>query len=90
MANLNESLYSSPAAKIALRKHQKRIGIAEAVRKNAGKDAMTYEQKLATAVTLENTARQIKVLEGINAGGATQPASIGQYKRFSNRESAIA
>mgnify|MGYP004443872109 CR=1 FL=1 len=82
MASLNESLYSSPAAKRALKMYEKRIQIAESVRKEAGKSAMTYEQKLATAMTLSNTARQLKVMESLSAGGATQPSSIGQYKRF--------
>lgn len=82
MASLNESLYSTPAAKRALNIHAKRIAIAESVRKEAGKSAMTYEQKLATAVTLENTARQLRVMESLNMNGATQPSSIGQYKRF--------
>lgn len=82
MASLNESLYSTPAAKRALKLHSKRIAIAESVRQKAGKVPMTYEQKLATAVTLENTARHLKALESLNYGGATQPSSIGQYKRF--------
>ena len=82
MPSLNESLYSTPAAKRALKMHEKRIQIAESVRQKAGKSAMTYEQKLATAVTLDNTARHIRAMESLNFGGATQPASIGQYKRF--------
>lgn len=88
MASLNESLYSSPTAKRALKLHEKRIAIAENVRKNNGKSPMTYEQKLATAVCLENTRNQIKVMESVNYGGAVQPSSIGQYKRYSNRVSA--
>ena len=82
MPSLNESLYSTPAAKRALKIHDKRIQIAESVRKQAGKSPMTFEQKMATAMTLENTARQLKVMESLNYGGATQPSSIGQYKRF--------
>ena len=82
MASLNESLYSTPAAKRALKLHANRIAIAESARKAAGKAGMTYEQKLATAVTLDNTQRQLKVMESLNYGGATQPSSIGQYKRF--------
>lgn len=82
MPSLNESLYSTPSAKRALQIHKNRIAIAESVRKEAGKSAMTYEQKLATAVTLENTKKQLKIMESLNANGATQPASIGQYKRF--------
>lgn len=82
MPSLNESLYSSPAAKRALKLHEKRIAIAESIRQKSGKSAMTYEQKIATAITLDNTARQIKVMESLNYGGATQPSSVGQYKRF--------
>lgn len=83
MASLNESLYSTPAAKRALKIHDKRIQIAESVRQKAGLSPLTYEQKIATAVTLNNTARQLKVMsESLNYGGATQPSSIGQYKRF--------
>lgn len=82
MPSLNESLYSSPAAKRALNIHAKRIAMAESLRKEHGKSAMTYEQKIATAMTLENTARQLRVMESMNYGGATQPSSIGQYKRF--------
>ncbi len=78
MASLNESMYSSPSAKRALKLHEKRIAIAENVRRKNGKSAMTYEQKLATAVCLENTRNQIKVMESVNYGGAVQPSSIGQ------------
>lgn len=90
MPSLNESLYSTPAAKRALNLYSKRIAIAESVRQKAGRTPMTYEQKLATAVCLNNTQRQLKVLESLNYGGATQPSSIGQYKRFSIRESVVA
>ena len=83
MASLNESMYSSPAAKRALNLHSKRIAIAENVRKNSGKAPLTYEQKLATAVCLENTRQSIKINESLNYGGAVQPSNIGQYKRFS-------
>lgn len=84
MPSLNESLYSTPAAKRALKLQGKRLSIAESVRAKAGKSAMTYEQKLATAVCLENTARQIRAVESVNfdSKSATQPGSIGQYKRF--------
>lgn len=81
MASLNESFYSTPQAKRALKMYENRIKIAESVRKQAGKPALSYEQKLATAVTLSNTARHLKAMESVNLG-ATQPASIGQYKRF--------
>lgn len=81
MASLNESFYSTPQAKRALKMYENRIKIAESVRKQAGKPALTYEQKLATAVTLSNTARHLKAMESVNLG-ATQPSSIGQYKRF--------
>ena len=82
MASLNESLYSTPAAKRAMNIHAKRIEIAESIRKANGKAPLTHEQKMATAVTLDNTVRHIKALESLNYGGATQPSHIGQYKRF--------
>lgn len=78
MAGLNESLYSTPAAKRALNLQAKRIEIAESIRKKYNKSPLTYEQKLATAVTLQNTAEALRLSEAMNYGGATQPSSIGQ------------
>lgn len=82
MPSLNEQIYSSPSAKRAMNLYNKRLGLIESVRAKAGKSAMTYEQKLATAVALDNTQKHIRAIESINYGGATQPSSIGQYKRF--------
>lgn len=90
MAGLNESFYANPKATRAIKKHGKRISMIEGVRKQNNLPGMTFEQKVATAMALENTAQRIKVTEALNYGGATQPSSIGQYKRFSIRESAIA
>lgn len=81
MATMNEEMYSSSNAKKALNKYSKRLNMIEGVLKKAGKPAMSYERKLATAVTLDNTAKQIKIMEDMN-GAATQPSSIGQYKRY--------
>lgn len=78
MASLNESLYSSPRAKRALKLQAQRIDLAENLRKSAGRPGMSYEQKLATAVTLQNTAEHLRLHESINYGGATQPSGIGQ------------
>jgi hypothetical protein len=80
MPSLNESLYTTPSAKRALSLNKNLVEHAAAIRKERGLDT-TYERKLATAVCLENTKRQLKVMESIN-GSATQPSSIGQYKRF--------
>lgn len=87
--SLKESIYSTPAAKRALKLHESRLAAADKVRQSAGMSKMTYEQKLATAVTLDNTARHIRAMEALSYG-ATQPANIGQYKRFSIRESVLA
>lgn len=75
MASLNESLFNTPNAKRALKLHESRITAAAEARTKRGLD-MSFERKLATAQCLENTRRQIKVME------ATNPANIGQYKRF--------
>lgn len=83
MPNLNESTYASASAKRALRAFDKRIQLAESVLKKAGRPAMSYERKLATAQTLANTQRQVKVMESIaRNSGAVQPSDIGQYKRY--------
>lgn len=90
MASLNESLFNTPAAKRAIKLHESRIAEANAHLKEKGLSEMNYERKLATAICLENTRRQIKAInEGLDFGkGATQPASVGQYKRYSIRVSA--
>lgn len=75
MANLNESIFNSPNAQRLMKKYNSRLNLAESVVKSRGLD-MTFERKLATAQTLENTARQIRVMEDVNFG-ATQPSSIG-------------
>ena len=80
MATMNESVFNTPAAKRALKLHEARIAAAENVRKKRGLDT-NFEKKLATAVCLENTRRQIRAMEALN-GSATQPSSVGQYKRF--------
>lgn len=80
MASLNESMFNTPTAKRALQLHESRIAAAAKARADRGLD-MGFERRLATAQCLENTRRQIKVVESINSG-ATQPANIGQYKRF--------
>lgn len=80
MASLNESLFNTPSAKRALKLHEARIAAAAKARKDRGLDT-NFERQLATATCLENTRRQIKVVEGMMAG-ATQPSNIGQYKRF--------
>lgn len=58
--------------KYLIGKWNKRISLVE---KNQGK-ALTYEQRAALANTLENTADKIRVME------ATNPGSVGQYKRY--------
>lgn len=80
MATMNESVFNTPAAKRALKLHEARIAAAENVRKKRGLDT-NFEKKLATAVCLENTRRQIRAMEALS-GSATQPSSVGQYKRF--------
>lgn len=83
MASLNESLFNTPVAKRAIKLHESRIAEANAHLKAKGLSEMNYERKLATAICLENTRRQIKAInEGLGFDGATQPASIGQYKRY--------
>lgn len=81
MASLNESLFNTPNAKRALKLHESRLIAAAKARSERGLQ-MGFERQLATAQCLENTRRQIKVMESISAGSATQPANIGQYKRF--------
>lgn len=80
MATMNESVFNTPAAKRALKLHEARITAAENVRKKRGLDT-NFEKKLATAVCLENTRRQIRAMEALS-GSTTQPSSVGQYKRF--------
>lgn len=75
MSNLNESIFNSPNAQRLIKKYGTRLNLAESLVKSRGLD-MTFERKLATAQTLENTARHIRAMESVNLG-ATQPASIG-------------
>lgn len=83
MASLNESLFNTPAAKRALKLHESRIAAADKVRQENGLSPMNFERKLATAVCLENTRRQIRTMDESYASvNATQASSIGQYKRF--------
>lgn len=82
MASLNESLFNTPAAKRAIKLHESRIAEANAHLKAKGLSEMNYERKLATAICLENTRRQIKAINEGVLPGATQPASVGQYKRY--------
>ena len=77
MATMNESMFNTPAAKRALKLHEARITAAEQSRKKRGLDT-NFERKLATAVCLENTRRQIRAMEAISMGSATQPSNIGQ------------
>lgn len=81
MATMNESVFNTPRAKLLMKKYGNRLNLAESVRKEKGQ-VMDFERKLATAQCLENTARQLKVMESLDFAGATQPASIGQYKRY--------
>ena len=78
MAGLNESFYANPTAKRTMTKHSKRLAMIESVRKENGLKPLSYEQKIATAVTLDNTQRHIKIHEALNYGGASQPSNIGQ------------
>lgn len=82
---LNESLFNTPNAKRLMTKYAKKLELSESMRKNHGFDT-SLERKLLTAQTLENTARQIRVMESLSSG-ATQPSNIGQYKRYSIRVS---
>ena len=81
MASLNESMFNTPAAKRAMQVHDTRLRAMESIRKKHGLDT-SFERKLATAKMLENTRQQIRAMEGYSMGGATQPSSVGQYKRF--------
>ena len=80
MATMNESIFNTPNARRALKLHEQRIVNASNARSERHLET-GFERKLATAICLENTRRQIKVMESIN-GTATQPANVGQYKRF--------
>lgn len=80
MATMNEAVFNTAGAKRAIKLHEGRIRAAESVRKSRGLDT-SFEQKLATAICLENTRKQIRAMEALS-GSATQPASVGQYKRF--------
>lgn len=82
MATMNESIFNTPAAKRALKLHEGRIAAAANARKKRGLET-GFERRLATAITLENTRRQVRAMEeSYGMGNATQPSNIGQYKRF--------
>ena len=80
MENLTEN-YIAQSGKRALKLYGNRVQLAENVRRSHGQET-SYERKLLTAQCLDNTQRQIKVMESINTG-ATQSSNIGQYKRYS-------
>lgn len=79
MASMNESLFNTPAAKRALKLHESRINLIKEARTKSHLGDTSYERELAAATMLENTRRHIKAMEGV---GATQPSSVGQYKRY--------
>lgn len=81
MATMNESVFNTPSAKRALKLHEARINAAAEKLSKRGRE-MNFERRLATAQCLENTRRQIKAMESLSMGQATQPSSVGQYKRF--------
>lgn len=81
MATMNESVFNTPSAKRALKLHEARINAAAEKLSKRGRE-MNFERRLATAQCLENTRRQIKAMEALSMGQATQPSSVGQYKRF--------
>lgn len=78
---MKDNIFNTPMTQRAMRKHEARLNEAAAVAKAHGKD-FGFEKKLATAVALENTAKHIRATEAVQYGSATQPNSIGQYKRF--------
>lgn len=61
----------SAKTEFLIKKWGRRIAATESV---MGK--MNVERKAALAVSLENTAHRLRVME------TTQPGSIGQYKRY--------
>lgn len=75
MATINESVVNNTNTQRLLRKYDSKLKLAESFVTKRGLD-MTLERKLATAQCLENTAKQIRVMEHIG-GSATQPSSIG-------------
>lgn len=84
MANINESIVNTPKSQKLLRKYDSKLKLAESAVAKRGLD-MTFERKLATAQTLENTSRHIRAMESVNGfgpGQASQPANVGQYKRY--------
>lgn len=83
MASINESLFNTPNARRAMSLHKDRIEIMESTRKSSGLGDTSFERKLATAIMLENTRKRVKALEAnYGMGNATQPSSVGQYKRY--------
>lgn len=77
MATMNESVFNTPSAKRALKLHEARINAAAEKLSKRGRE-MNFERRLATAQCLENTRRQIKAMESLSMGQATQPSSVGQ------------
>lgn len=57
-------------------KWKTRINLSEGIQKKNSKKPFTLEQKVALAVTLENTDQRLKLIE------STNPSAIGQYKRY--------
>lgn len=81
MATINENMFSTPKAKLLLKKYDERIKLAESIRSKKGLE-MNFERKLALAQTLENTRKQIRAMEAVDFSGATNPSQVGQYKRY--------
>lgn len=61
---------------LLIKKWNKRINITENVRREHNESPLTLEQKVALAVSLENTSNRLRLAE------STQPGSVGQYKRY--------
>lgn len=59
-----------------INKWKSRINLSEGIQKKNSKKPFTLEQKVALAVTLENTNQRLKLIE------STNPSAIGQYKRY--------
>lgn len=61
---------------LLIKKWNKRINITENVRREHNESPLTLEQKVALAVSLENTSNRLRLAE------SSQPGSVGQYKRY--------
>lgn len=59
-----------------IKKWNSRIGLSEGIQKKNANRPLTLEQKVALAMTLENTSQRLRLIE------STNPGSIGQYKRY--------